>query len=405
MKNIVGLDVSKGKSYYVIYSDRNCLSEGIITHNQDGFKKLQKIINQLTSPVEIVFEATGNYSRPLRKFCLDNHYTFFEMNPLLAKNQTIGPNLRRQKNDRVDAHKLAQSHLIFERKEFLPEEKIYAQLKAVERLYQEVSEKLRKAKNHLHACLQLTFPELDKLVSGNSYTRFNVQVVNAYPHPELIKEATIDDLIDTFSSFTHKNMSHKQHETKAKKLIEMANVSYPAVGVDAMELDSTRYYTREVLFLEEEKAQLTAKKDHLAKQIPEYDIFRSLPGVGEVTAAGLLAESGDLTRFETSNQLNAFVGIDLRSYQSGQYVASDHINKRGNKYARKLLYQVIRNMVKCRHIPNHIIDYYYRLKKQPQPKKDKVAIVACMNKLLKCLHSQVRNGTLYDYSYTVSMDH
>jgi transposase len=46
-----------------------------------------------------------------------------------------------------------------------------------------------------------------------------------------------------------------------------------------------------------------------------------------------------------------------------------------------------------------------KLKKQPLPKKEKVAIVACMNKLLKCLHAMIRNGTKYDYSYTVSTDH
>ncbi|MDB1759391.1 hypothetical protein PMU87_03140, partial [Enterococcus avium] len=40
-----------------------------------------------------------------------------------------------------------------------------------------------------------------------------------------------------------------------------------------------------------------------------------------------------------------------------------------------------------------------------EPKKEKVAIVACMNKLLKCLHAMIRNGTKYDYSYTVSTDH
>lgn len=54
--------------------------------------------------------------------------------------------------------------------------------------------------------------------------------------------------------------------------------------------------------------------------------------------------------------------------------------------------------------PNHIVDNYYKLKKQPVSKKDKVATVACMNKLLKCMHSMVRNHTKYDYAYTVSKD-
>ncbi|EJX76035.1 hypothetical protein HMPREF1370_02920, partial [Enterococcus faecium P1123] len=37
--------------------------------------------------------------------------------------------------------------------------------------------------------------------------------------------------------------------------------------------------------------------------------------------------------------------------------------------------------------------------------KDKVATVACMNKLLKCMHAMVRAHTEYDYAYAVSVDH
>ncbi|EPC53873.1 ISSep1 transposase [Lacticaseibacillus paracasei subsp. paracasei Lpp123] len=48
--------------------------------------------------------------------------------------------------------------------------------------------------------------------------------------------------------------------------------------------------------------------------------------------------------------------------------------------------------------PNHIVDYYYKLKK-PHPKKDKVAVVACMNKTLKCLYAMVMTGTKYRYRY------
>lgn len=110
-----------------------------------------------------------------------------------------------------------------------------------------------------------------------------------------------------------------------------------------------------------------------------------------------------MRRFETSNQLNAFVGIDIRRYHSGNYVGKDHINKRGNPKGRKVLFFSIRNMIhQQKAAPNHIVDYYYKLKKQPVPKKDKVAVVACMNKLLKCMHSMVRNYTKYDYAYTAS---
>ena len=41
----------------------------------------------------------------------------------------------------------------------------------------------------------------------------------------------------------------------------------------------------------------------------------------------------------TTNQINAFIGIDLRHYESGNFLAKEHITKRGNPYARKILFK------------------------------------------------------------------
>ncbi|EKQ05941.1 transposase [Lacticaseibacillus paracasei] len=55
--------------------------------------------------------------------------------------------------------------------------------------------------------------------------------------------------------------------------------------------------------------------------------------------------------------------IDLNRYQSGQYTRQDHINKRGNPHARALIYLIVRNMIRTKVVaPNHIVDYYYKLK-------------------------------------------
>ena len=41
-------------------------------------------------------------------------------------------------------------------------------------------------------------------------------------------------------------------------------------------------------------------------------------------------------RFQSTDQINAFTGIDLRHYESGNFLAKEHITKRGNPYARKI---------------------------------------------------------------------
>lgn len=164
-------------------------------------------------------------------------------------------------------------------------------------------------------------------------------------------------------------------------------------------------YARQLLHLLGEKDRVSEQLITNARQLSAFELLISFPGIGEISAALFIGEIGDLSRFSNHRKVNTFIGIDIRRYQSGTYAGQDHINKRGNPKGRKILYLIVRNMIRQQKAaPNHIVDYYYKLKKQPNSKKDKVATVACMNKLLKSIYSMVRNNTKYEYSYAVSMD-
>lgn len=137
---------------------------------------------------------------------------------------------------------------------------------------------------------------------------------------------------------------------------------------------------------------------YVAEQREEYDIIRSLPGVGPNTAVRLMTEMGDITRFNNNKQLNAFSGIDIRRFQSGKTFLKDKINKSGNKHLWKLLFLIIQNMIKQRRYrQNNIVEYYDKLKTQPYNKCHKVASITCVNKLLKLLFYLITHNMHYDY--------
>lgn len=143
--------------------------------------------------------------------------------------------------------------------------------------------------------------------------------------------------------------------------------------------------------------------ESVAEKQPDFEIYKSMHGIGAQSAAQLMAELGDIRRFNNANQINAFVGIDLNRYQSGNYVRQDHINKRGDPYARSLIYMIVKNMIRQKAAAaNHIVDYYYKLKQPPISKKDGVAVIACMNKTLKCLYAMIMTDTKYVYPYADS---
>ncbi|MDH8872517.1 IS110 family transposase, partial [Staphylococcus epidermidis] len=93
------------------------------------------------------------------------------------------------------------------------------------------------------------------------------------------------------------------------------------------------------------------------QQLDYFENIHSIPGIGKLSTAMIIGEIGDIKRFKSNKQLNAFVGIDIKRYQSGNTHCRDTINKRGNKKARKLLFWVIMNIIRGQHhYDNHVVD-------------------------------------------------
>jgi transposase len=118
MKHVIALDVSKGKSTIAIYDGyQQCEFEGELEHTRVDFEQLHQRIEEIAvldgQAPEIVFEATGVYSKPVEKFLRDYGHTYCRMNPLEANLQMAS--MRRHKTDMSDAHELAKTHFKMER--------------------------------------------------------------------------------------------------------------------------------------------------------------------------------------------------------------------------------------------------------------------------------------------------
>jgi transposase len=69
------------------------------------------------------------------------------------------------------------------------------------------------------------------------------------------------------------------------------------------------------------------------------ELIATVPGIGPLTAVTLLAETGDITRFDNPDQLGAYAGLAPRVSQSGQTVHHGHISKHGPPILRWVLQQ------------------------------------------------------------------
>ncbi|MBG9721788.1 IS110 family transposase [Bacillus mycoides] len=402
MKHVIAFDVSMGKSYMVIYNaQKQCVFESEIKHSKPDFEKLQEKIHKLTDETgespEIVFEATGIYSRQLERFMQDNQYTYCLLNPLEAKLQC--DSLRIHKTDRSDAHRLALTHFTVTRRVSTGTDNLFYQLKSLSRLYSELDGELSMIRSRMHKVIQLTFPELERMFTSRSDLFLNF--VQLFPHPDCVLGLSKTIIKNRIRANTNKKISNITAEKKAIQILEIAKTSYPAVSQNDVLCDQLKLYARRYQELLHQKECCINKMVYVAEQRAEYDIILSLPGIGPNTAVRLMAEIGDITRFNNNKQLNAFAGIDIRRFQSGKTFFKDKINKRGNKHLRKLLFLIIQNMIKQRRYgQNHIVEYYDKLKTQPYNKCHKVASIACVNKLLKLLFYLITHNMYYDYRLT-----
>ena len=142
--------------------------------------------------------------------------------------------------------------------------------------------------------------------------------------------------------------------------------------------------------------ELKDKMIETAKQSPYIEIINSFYGIGEVLAAELLGELGDITRFDNHKQLIAFCGLDPTIIQSGKSInVHGAISKRGNKYARWILFNISQKVVKLGHqCPNHPVYNYYLIKKA-EGKHYYESLTACSTKILRMLYTMCKNNTTF----------
>src|SRR5699024_12147751 len=94
-----------------------------------------------------------------------------------------------------------------------------------------------------------------------------------------------------------------------------------------------------VLQYQEHLSQLETEIDALAKEIEEYQIIQSIPGIGEKIVATIISEIGEIDRFNHPKKLVDFAGIDPSVYSSRRFTATNNrITQRAYRRLRQALY-------------------------------------------------------------------
>ena len=384
----VGIDVAKDKHDCFIQSSEGEVLADVFTisNNMDGFHTLLEKIQACTASqdkIKVGLEATGHYSYNLLGFLLDNGLATYVLNPLRTNLYRKSLSLRKTKTDHVDARTIAAMLLSdVGLKPYTNTAYHNEELKSLTRYRFDKVKERAKLKSSISRLVCILFPELEKLVSS-------------------LHLATVYALLEEFPGA---KQIAKAHLTRLKSLLENASkgrykrdmavavrdAARNSIGskmpAKSLELQHTIRLIQE---LDTEIDEIEAEIEAMMEEI--HSPITTIPGIGCRMGAMILAEIGDLSRFDSSDKLLAYAGMSPSTYQSGQLKnCYPHMEKRGSRYLRYALYNTTKYV--CLWNPTFAA---YLAKKRAEGKHYNVAISHAAKKLVRLIFAMEKSKQPY----------
>lgn len=182
-------------------------------------------------------------------------------------------------------------------------------------------------------CIFLTFSKV--FPSGRATLK---AIFSIYPTPYSIIEADFDELV----SVLQKASKNKFGVDKANELIHAARNSIVVrKSISDGELYNIHSLIDSIDSLESEIRNLEKIIDSKAEEFPAYHVLLTLTGCGKITAATIVAEIGDISRFHKASQIVSLAGLYGDNSKSGSSVNKrGKISKKGSRYLRHAIYMV-----------------------------------------------------------------
>jgi transposase len=390
MNPVIGLDISKDESHGQSFLERGKLYKGTFQfeHTREGLAKLLQAIQNVKKASGLrpllVLEATGHYQSPVVQFLEEHHYLYIVINPLIS-NRLRKSNLRKVKTDAADAFLLGE---LYYKEEFEPYKKRGVQLlnlRYLTRQYESLSKMCVQTKLQFQAVLDQVFPTY-KGVFGDIYSSISLRFLNEFPTSYLVlqsDEGTLKSKIKELLS-SRRGRSESWICVRVERLLDAAKQNPFQQTMYSSHLINLKVLISLIIQYQEHLSRLEENIDALAKEIEEYDLIQSIPGIGNKIAATILSQIGEVDRFDHSKKLVAFAGIDPSVFASVKFTATrNRITKRGSRQLRYALVMAVQcGLIRSRNM--RLKDFYDR--KRAEGKPHKVALIACANELVHWLY-------------------
>ena len=392
--NAVGIDVSKGKSMVAALRPMGevAIVPREIPHTDVDLENLAYDIISLGEDTRVVMEATGRYHEPIAQILHEMGVFVSVLNPLLIK-QSGGGSIRKVKSDKADALKIAKYGLDNwgDLREHTPMDALRQQLKLFSRQYNLYMQTAVSLQNNLISLLDKTWPGINEEFTSPVRTDGSmkwVDFVATFWHCDCVRYAGRDNFNERYRKWCKRKGYHFSM-AKAEDVYIASAGHFPTLPKNSSTKLLVTAAAKELAATLIGIATIKAEMIRLAQQLPEHGTVLAMYGVGEITAAQLMAEIGDVRRFANRGSIVAFAGVDPAVNQSGAYQQqSTSSTKRGSPHLRKTLYQVVSTYIRRSPLDEPL--YQFLDKKRAEGKPYYVYMTAGANKFLRIYYARVK---------------
>lgn len=363
-------------------------------NNAEGFQKARDWAVQLAAAndkkqIVLGLEPTGHYWFCLAAWMVSNGISVVQVNPYAVKQTKELEDNSQQKDDRKDPKLIA--NLVKDGNYGMPylPEKVYAELRRLSMFREQLTEDRNRNMNRLHREMKIYFPEY-KDAFGKVDGTFCMEVLKEAPFPEDILRLGIEGIREIW----HKAKLRGRGYSRAAEIVKYAETSIGLKDGTAAGKEAVRWFAEKIMELDEELAGIENRLNEKCKEIPHAENILEISGIGERILSGILAEMGDISRFDDAKELQKLSGLGLVSCSSGKHKGETRISHRGRKRLRYWLFQGARSAVAHGEEYKWIHVHYTTRAENPLQKMQSLIVIAC--KLLRVIYTMLKTGKLYD---------
>ncbi|MEC1525641.1 IS110 family transposase [Neobacillus niacini] len=314
-------------------------------NNEEGYVKLLNWIQDLKrlknlDAAIVGMEPTGHYWINLSKWLNNQNIEVVTVNPHLVKRNKENRDNTQSKSDKKDALVIADmvknGYYSFIR----PSSESFEKLRVLMSKRDVIVKRLVMSINQINRWVDVVFPELRQVFNDVS-CKGSIATLRLFPTPD---EISLMDSIDVQRGWKSL-MKRQPGPKKAQLLINLAKTS---IGT-GQALDAYKFHLEQLLEEYDLAEKQLERVEQLVKEvldkIPFAKKLLTIKGISEISLAGILGESGDLSGFSHGNSLLRHAGLHLVEASSGKWKDQIVISKRGRSRLRRFLYLATMSLV------------------------------------------------------------